>query len=220
MLVSGCGGGGGSGDSPVPPASQPVAVTRFPVGNIVTQLVTRGGTFTGKHMDASSNPSTISVIYAPGPAGWVTRRQSITATSAVPAPSQFIVGFLMPADLFQVTGFTSNTSDNALLTQSKPLPAAADVGSRDNLFKGSLLIQNNGINTVDIGLTHNLSYDWSLDAVNNTTADLCLSLQESADFITNTTVDCFRIDAKGTVLAFKSILRVRAKSIDFQTVYE
>lgn len=216
-FVSGCGGGG---NSPTLPAPEPVVVTNFPVDSVVTKLATNGGSFTGKYTDSSGNQSTMSVVYVPGAGGTVIRRQTITPNAGVATSSQFILGFVHPSTLFQVIGWTSNTGDKAVISQSKPLPASADIGAGANLFKGSLLIQNNGINTVDVGLTHFLSYDWTLAAASNTSADLCLGLEERADFITNTTVDCFRIDAAGSISAFKSILKVQAKSIDSQTVYQ
>lgn len=213
-LVSGCGGGGNTS------STNPIAVTNFPVSSVITKLVTNGASFTGKNTGPADGQSTISVVYVPGATGTVVRRQTITSIPGSPTLSKFSLSFQLPSNLFQVTGFTSNTGDNAVITEGKPLPATTDVGKRDNLFKGSLLISNNGINTSDIGLTHFLSYDWTLDAANNSSADLCLSFQESADFVTNTTIDCFRIDEKGAIFAFKSSLRVQAKSIDSLTVYQ
>lgn len=117
-----------------------------------------------------------------------------------------------------MVGWIDNTQDTA--SNTAPLPATGSIGASGTVFTGSLYIQDNGINTGDIGLTHGLSYAWSLTAATATTADLCLSALETASFVSNLMMDCFRIDASGTISGFKSTLGGHSKGIDYQMVYQ
>ena len=101
-------------------------------------------------------------------------------------------------------------ANTASKLQSSSLPLVAKPGAGANVF------------TADVGLTHKLSYDWSLVNPNGLRADICLSLAERADFITQTWTDCFQIDGTvtGTVYAFKHQYKLHAKSIDSTTVYQ
>jgi hypothetical protein len=161
------------------------------------------------------------VSYVPGATGWFSRNQTLT-TNGVSKVTQYSVNFSRTDTLFKVVGWIDGAQNTAsiLASDSTTLPATGGIGTSGAVFTGSLHIQNNGINTVDIGLTHRLIYAWSLTAATNTTADLCLSDWESADFVSTGTIDCFRIDEAGTISGFKSTLGVHAKSIDYQTVYQ
>ena len=210
LLLAACGDGGGGGIQPV---------TVFPVDSVVIRLATNGGSFSGNTVDSSVVPQKLNVSYIPRDKGLFSRQHNPVTSGARGIPSQTI-GFTHADSLFRVVSWTSNTGDPANILKSSALPLSAAVGTEGNLFSGTLFIQNNGLNTGDIGLTHRLSYDWTLSAVSDTTADLCLNFTEVADFITNTNLDCFTIDSSGAILAFKSTLRVHAKSVNFETVYQ
>ncbi len=218
LALIACGGAGGDAPSPVP---APSPVTVFPIDSVVTQLATVGGTFSGTNVDSKGAQTQLVVRYVPGVTGWFSRNQTLT-TNGASQTTRYSVNFSRTDTLFKVVGWIDSTQDtaNILASNTFPLPATGTIGTSGTVFTGSLYIQNNGVNTGDIGLTHGLSYAWSLTAATDTTADLCLSGWEAADFVSNGTTDCFRIDAAGTISGFKSTLRVHAKSIDYQTVYQ
>ena len=208
LLLAACGDGGGI---------QPVTV--FPVDSVVTRLATSGGSFSGNYVDSAGVPHKLNVSYIPRDKGLFSRQQDLVTNSPSGVPTQ-TVGFTHADSLFRVVSWTSNNGDTANILQSSALPLSANVGTGGNLFSGTVFIQNNGLNTGDIGLTYRLSYDWALTAVSDITADLCLNFTEVHDFISFTNLDCFRIDSAGTILAFKSILRFHAKSINSEIVYQ
>ena len=187
----------------------------------MTRLATAGGPFNGSNVDSKGMQTQMVVTYVPGATGWFSRNQTLTANGAA-TTTRYSVNFSRADTLFKVVGWMDNTQDTASIPASNttPLPATGSIGTSGSVFTGSLYIQDNGINTGDIGLTHGLSYSWSLTAASDTTADLCLSAWEIASFISNLTMDCFRIDAAGMISGFKSTLGVHAKSIDYQTVYQ
>lgn len=219
LILVACGGGGGGAPSPAPAPPPPVTV--FPIDSVVTKLATVGGTFNGTNVDSKGVQTQMVVNYVPGTSGWFLRNQTLTTNGAEKA-TRSSVNFSHTDTLFKVIGWVDNTQNtaNILASDTTPLPATGSIGAYGWLFTGTLQIQNNGINSVDIGLTHGLSYSWSLTAVTDTTADLCLSNWESTDFVSTGTIDCFRIDAAGTISGFKSTLGVHAKSIDYQVVYQ
>ena len=209
LLLAACGDGGGT---------QPVTV--FPVDSVVTRLATSGGPFSGNYVDSAGVPYKLNVSYIPRDKGLFFRKETLITNGVSGVPTQTSVGFTHADSLFKVVSWTSNTGDTANILKSSALPFSANVGTGGNLFSGTLFIQNNGLNTSDIGLTRRLSYDWALTAVSDITADLCLNFAETADFFTLTKLDCFRVDSAGTILAFKSTFRVHAKSIDSEIVYQ
>jgi hypothetical protein len=142
-------------------------------------------------------------------------------TNGVSAPTTTTsVNYSHAGSAFSVLGWTDDKGNTASNLLSSPLPTVAKPGEGANLFTAKLLIKDNGINTADVGLTHGLSYDWSLSNVTGTRADFCLSVAETADFVAQTRIDCFQIDATGVAAAFKYTLKVHAKSIDSTTVYQ
>ncbi|MDO8286129.1 MAG: hypothetical protein Q7T69_14060 [Rhodoferax sp.] len=217
LALVACGGGGGEPS----PAPAPPPVTVFPIDSVVTKLAIAGGTFSGTNVDSKGVQTQMVVTYVPGATGWFSRNQTLTTNGAA-TTTRYSVNFSRADTLFKVVGWIDNTQDTAsiLAGNSTPLPATGNVGTSGTVFTGSLYIQDNGINMGDIGLTHGLRYSWSLTAATDATADLCLSSWEIADFVSNLTMDCFRIDAIGTISGFKSTLGVHAKSIDYQTVYQ
>ncbi len=218
IALTACGGGGG-GASPATSAAQ-VPVTVFPVDSVVTQLATSGATFSGTNVDTAGKATKLTVAYVPGAAGTFTRQQTLTPTGAAGVTTQDAVSFSKAGTLFKVTGWIDSNANPAVITKSAALPATSNVGAKGNLAAGDLFIQNNGINKVDIGLTHKLDYSWTLTAVTDTTADLCLTATNSGDFFASFATDCFRINAAGAITGFKSTLGSHAKGIDSQTIYQ
>lgn len=217
-LLSACGGGGG-GASPGS-AEPPSAPAQYLVDSFVTNLATKGGTFSASRIDSAGNQTTLKVVYAPGAAGWLVRQETFI-TNGVSAPTtSTTVNYSHAGSAFSTLGWMDGKGNTASELVSSPLPTVAKPGDGANLFTAKLLIKDNGINTDDVGLTHGLSYDWSLTNPSATRADFCLSLAETADFIAQTKIDCFQIDATGVAAAFKYTLKVHAKSIDTTTVYQ
>ena len=220
LALVACGGGGGSAPSPAA-AQPPLVVTVFPIDSVVTKLATEGGAFSGTSTDSKGTKTQMVVRYVPGAVGWFSRNQTLT-TNDTSTATRYNVNFSHTDTLLKVVGWIDNMQNtaNILASDITLLPATASVGASGWLFSGRLVILSNGINTGDIGLTHGLNYSWSLTAVTDTTADLCLRAWDSGDFVSTGTIDCFRIDALGTISGFQSTLAVHAKSIDFQTVYQ
>lgn len=217
FVLTACGGNGG-GTAPLAPAPAPVTV--FPVNSVLTKLAISGGSFSVSNMDATGKQTKLGVDYVPGASGWFSRRQTLTPNGSNGVTTQESVNFSRTGALFKVVGWIDSNSDPAVISASTALPATSNVGSNGNLAEGSIFIQNNGINTSDIGLTHGLRYSWSLAAVTDSTADLCLTTLNIGGFVSNFATDCFRIDAAGSISAFRSTLGYHAKGIYGQTVYQ
>ncbi|MEI8159079.1 MAG: hypothetical protein WCH60_19650 [Burkholderiales bacterium] len=212
--LTACGGGG----SPSASAQGPISV--FPVNSVLTKLAISGGTFRVINVDANGNQIRLTVDYVPGVSGWFSRRQTLTPNGSSGVTTQESINFNQTGTLFKVIGWIDKNSNNAVIGESIALPETSNIGTSGVLASGAILIQNNGINTSDIGLTHGLSYSWRLSAVNETTAELCVIDWNSGPFISNFATDCFRIDAVGTILGFRSILGYYAKEANGQTVYQ
>jgi hypothetical protein len=212
--LTACGGGGSSSA----PAQTPITV--FPVNSVIAKLAISGGTFRVINVDANGNQTRLTVDYVPGISGWFSRRQTLTPNGSSGVTTQDSINFNQTGTSFKVIGWIDNNSNNAVIGESIALPETSHIGTSGVLASGSILIQNNGINTSDIGLTHGLSYSWRLSAVNETTAELCVIDWNSGAFISNFATDCFRIDAVGTILGFRSVLGYSSKGINGQTDYQ
>lgn len=229
-LLSACGGGGsGSSSNAGPPIAGVGSVDDFLVDNFVTTLATKGGTFSASRTDSAGTPHTLKVVYAPGAPGWLLRHETLV-TNGVAAPTtttsiQYSHN-TANTDAFRVLGWMDDKQNTVSHLQSKPLPAEAKIGAGGNLFTADLLIQANGLNTADVGLTHKLSYDWTLSSPGVGAplfrAELCLNLTEAADFVTQSRIDCFQITGifASPVYAFRSTAKLHAKGIDTTTVYQ
>lgn len=222
-LLNACGGAGGSSSDGEKPIAGVGQVDEFLVDDFVTTLATKGGTFSASRTDSADNQYTLKVVYAQGAPGWLLRQETLV-TNGVAAPTT-TMGFnysTANAASFRVLGWVDDKQNTASNLQNKPLPNVGKVGGGANVFTADLLIQGNGLNTADVGLTHKLSYDWALSNANGLRADLCLSLTEAADFITQSKIDCFQISGivASPVYAFKSTAKVHAKGIDSATVYQ
>lgn len=211
--LAGCGGGTSSSE----PAEAPIAV--FPVNSVITKLAISGGTFRATNVDANGKQTKLTVDYLPGISGWFSRRQTLAPDGSSEVTTQDSINFTQTGALFQVIGWLDSNANNAVIEESTALPETSTVGTNGTLATGSVLIQNNGINKSDIGLTHGLSYSWRLSPVTDTTAELCVIHWNSSYFYSNFATDCFLIDAAGTVFGFRSILGYHAKGISGQTVY-
>lgn len=225
-LISACGGGGSSNDG-----AKPIAgvgdVDAFLVDDFVTTLATKGGAFSGSRTDNAGKQYTLKVVYAPGAPGWLLRHETlVTDGVAAPTTTTSVNYSTVNASAFRVQGWMDDKQNTASRLQSKPLPSDAKVGSGGNLFTADLLILANGLNTADVGLTHTLSYDWTLSKPRNTVpgfrAELCLNLTEAAPFVTQSKIDCFQISGvfATPVYAFTSTAKLHAKGIDTETVYQ
>jgi hypothetical protein len=91
------------------------------------------------------------------------------------------------------------------------LPESANVGDHAIFMSGSQYIQNNGLSTGDIGLTHGVTLEWTLASHSAATADLCINQTISADFISTAKLDCFEIDATGKILTLRGSLEPIAR---------
>lgn len=221
VLLSACGGGGSTLTQPTDSSGG-----AYPVGRVVSRLAKQGESLSASRVDNSGNQTTLKVEYAPGMPGWFTRRETLIANGVSGETRVKSFQFTDSGSQFQIVGWADDSGNTATNLHSIALPSSTSVGTGASLFTADLVIQNNGLNTVDVGLTHGLSYAWSLAAVSAASAvsplhaELCLSLAERADFITYTRVDCFRVDTAGSIVGFKSTLKVHAKSIDSETVYQ
>jgi hypothetical protein len=226
-LLSACGGGGSSSSDGGKPIAGVGDVNAFLVDDFVTTLATKGGAFSGSRTDSAGNQYTLKVVYAPGAPGWMLRHETLVTNGvAAPTTTTSVNYSTVNATSFRVLGWMDDRLNTASKLQNKALPQEAKVGSGGNIFTADVLIQANGLNTADVGLTHTLSYDWTLSATSVPTpgyrAELCLNLSEAAPFVTQSKIDCFQIN--GVVLtpvyAFTSTAKLHAKGIDTAVVYQ
>lgn len=213
LLLAGCGGGGST--APVPEVTP---VTAFPVGRMLAQLATQGGAWS---VSNAQEQASLTVEYRPLSTGGFIRQQRLqTPSSAHPVVTQDRVMLDATNPLFQVSGWIDNFENPAVITESTAIPDTARVATSGMLASGRILILDNGLNTGDIGLTHGLSYSWSLQTATAASADMCLTAWNSGDFYGTFSTDCFRINAQGQVQGFMATLGFHAKGIDGQTVYQ
>jgi hypothetical protein len=209
VMLPGCGGGSGS-------ASE-TPVTVFPVDSVITRLATTGGSFEGSRNDPSGARQTLTVTYTQNSPGQFTRLQTLTKDGATQQSEAVIVSFL--ASPFRLTGMIDQALNPVAISQSDALPVSASLGESANMMVGSQFIQNNGLSTTDVGLTHSIQYGWSLATNTTKTAELCMRLTVGADFISTQRLDCFVVDSLGSISTFRGILRTHSKSIDTEEIY-
>lgn len=206
-ILHGCGGGSDSNPT----------VTVFPVDRVITELAVTGGRFNGTRLDATGVSETLSVNYLPASLGQFTRQEILTQGSAASTKTSTIDYLSQP---FQVTGWIDQALNPVDISQLIPLPVSTSLGNSSIMMFGTQYIQDNGLSTSDIGLTHRVSLEWSLTAHSATTADLCLNQTIAADFISTKNLDCFEIDETGKIIGFKGIIRTYSRSIDYEVIYE
>jgi len=119
-----------------------------------------------------------------------------------------------------MAGWTDDKRNSMLVSSALAAPAYAVVGTTANLMTGCVSFSDNGLNTTDIGLTHRLSYDWSLQTKTASTAELCLIYSEWAFFIANFRHDFFTIDPLGAMVSFRANRGYHAKGIDSERIYQ
>lgn len=209
--LHGCGGGSDSNGS----GPSGTSVTSFPVDSVVTALATHGGKFVAFSGGQLGGQPYV-VEYIPVSAGKYTRKAPLIGPNLAAASAT--VDFL--ASPFRVTGWIDEKLNPVAQLQATPLPMTAKIGNGSSLMFGQQLIQNNGLSTGDIGLTHGVSLGWTLSAHSPSTADLCLNQEIIADFYRTAAIDCFEIDASGKILGFKTIIRNHSKGFDEEFVYQ
>lgn len=208
--LQGCGGGSESATN--------LPVTIFPVDRVITELATVGGRFEGVHADPTGVRETLLVTYTQTSPGQVTRQETVIQDGATPRTQSSKINFLNSP--FRVTGWIDQALNPVTISQGVALPISANIGDHGVMMFGAQYIQDNGLSTSDIGLTHFVTLAWTLASHSTTTADLCISQVIAADFISTSKFDCFEIDATGKVLSFKGIVRIHSKSIDQEVVYQ
>lgn len=206
LLLTACGGGGGS----APPAPPPV--TSFPVSAVVSGLAAKGGAFSGSRVDAEGNQFKLNVVYAAEAAGRFTRKETLLTNGVAGTPVSIGFNFNPAAALFSILGWTDAKGVAAVLSETNGLPAMATVGSSGAWFAGSVSAPGQE--------TLLLTYRWSLEAVSDTTANLCLQMGYLSGLTGTSDTDCFRIDASGSIQAFKSAKELRKSTLVVQHVYQ
>lgn len=204
-LLASCGGGGGSVPAPPP-------VTSFPVSAVVASLTVKGGTFSGSRTDSEGNQFKLNVAYAADGTGRFTRKETLVTNGVSGAPASIGFNFNPAVSLFSILGWTDTKGAAAVLTESNTLPATASTGTSGAWFTGS--VSGAGQETLL------LTYRWSLEAVSESTANLCLQMGYLSGLTGTSDTDCFRIDANGTIQAFKSTKELRKSSLVTQHVYQ
>lgn len=213
--LHGCGGGSGPVASN---SATSVAATVFPVNRVITELATVGRRFEGSNTGSTGVRETLSVIYSQTSPGQFTRQELLTQNGVAQSTKLSTINFL--AAPFRVTGWIDQVLNPVAILQGQALPESANVGDHAIFMSGSQYIQNNGLSTGDIGLTHGVTLEWTLASHSAATADLCINQTISADFISTAKLDCFEIDAAGKIVNFKGITRTHSKSIDQEVVYQ
>jgi hypothetical protein len=205
LLLTGCGGGGSAPSAPPP-------VTSFPVSAVVTSLATKGGAFSGSRVDAEGNQFKLNVVYAADGTGRFTRKETLLTNGVSGSPVSIGFNFNPTAALFSILGWTDAKGTAAVLNENNALPAMASIGSSGAWFAGSV--------SGPAQETLLLTYRWSLEAVSDSTANLCLQMGYLSGLTGTSDTDCFRIDASGTIQAFKSTKELRKSSLVTQHVYQ
>lgn len=217
-LLNACGGGGSTADGP----GGGGRTNELQLENFVATLAAKGGSFSASRTDASGTAFAIKVVYVPGSSGSLVRRETLVTNGVAGPTTATTISTTRANGTIQITGWTDDKGNSASSIQTTALPLLAKPGQAGNLFTANLSILDNGINTSDIGLTHKLRHDWSIANPTAASADICLSTTETADFVAQTRMDCFKTDtsANATVLGFTYTLTVHAKSVDSTTVYK
>ena len=202
--IGACGGGGSS--------TPEVAVTRFDVASVASKLANQGASFSGNRTDTEGNQYTLQVSYAPQGAGVYTRQETLVTNGVRGTPTQASYNFSEAASQFTVTGWKDAAGVTGVLSNSTPLPAVASVGSRAPWFTATLSAPNRETLLLDAS--------WTLEAVTQSTAELCLRWGYVSGLTVFSDTDCFKLDARGNITGFKAIKDFRKSTFSSQLIYQ
>ncbi len=107
-------------------------------------------------------------------------------------------------------GFTSNSGEYSLSTQTTTIPKMAKVGDSSPLITETVYSDNSKRNKIGM-----YSQSWSLTRDTNNTAWFCINSSDNELANANrdgTTAECYKINAKGDILASKLTITVPASN--------
>lgn len=213
VFLSACGGGGGATATPV------VEITEFPVDASFSAFFSRAGINTASAKDLAGNSYTLTYQIAPGadkslpgssapsPLKTVAVTASVRINAGAPVSSSSEIYFSMsPFKLWGIDGANFEKQSHQL----DAAPVAASVGSFGNLASGYLTRPDGFF--LD---PYSRNISWALERDTATTAWLCIDTQ-IATASPGREKDCARIDARGNVSGFKSMVVANNIVLNFQ----
>ena len=203
-LLAACGGGGSS--------NPPAPVTSFAVAGVVSSLANKGAPFSGSRTDAEGNQYKLNVTYAPQGAGVYTRQETLLTNGVGGAPALASFSFNEAAAQMTITGWKNAQGVAGALSTSTPLPAMASVGTTGRWFTATLSAPNQESLLLDAS--------WTLEALSESTAELCLRLGYVSGLTVFSDSDCFKLDARGNVTGFRAIKDFRKSTFSSQLIYQ
>lgn len=207
VMLSACGGGGGES------VAEPVL--SYPIDSVLMQLFSKSQTLGGKSTSSSGAVSALSVSYASVAADQFKREQTIASDGSVGATSQSTIVFDHASGGFQVKTWTNDLGTFTVFSAGSlnPAPVSATVGTGGTLAEVKLSDPTGSI-------FDGRSLTWTLSAVSDNTADLCIGYGYSNQWGGGTYSDCFLINKAGSVLGYKGIHRFSMAHVSGTYVYQ
>ena len=198
VLLSACGGGGGS-DRPV------VSALDFPVETAVSVYMQSPHQF---NLAGALNGTdfTMSYTFTPGALAAFEGHAAHTATEVAVLTANGVQSQVRFTNYFALDPYVSygsldlDTAEYAVFNQTANLPATARVGQ-----SGALGDEISYADSSKLQMTDTSTLGWSLEADTATTALFCINVNVNNSSVGDGS-QCYRIDANGTVLNF--VMRV------------
>ncbi|OYY66539.1 MAG: hypothetical protein B7Y51_01395 [Burkholderiales bacterium 28-67-8] len=205
VLLSACGGGGGS-DRPV------VSALDFPVETAVSVYMQSPHQF---NLAGSLNGSnvTMSYTFTPGALAAFEGHVAHTATEVAVLTANGVQSQVRFTNYFALDPYVSygsldlDTGEYAVFNQTANLPATARVGQ-----SGALGNEISYVDSSEAQVTDTSTLGWSLEADTATTALFCINVNVNNSSVGDGS-QCYRIDANGTVLDFVMRVNVNGSTL-------
>jgi hypothetical protein len=205
VLLSACGGGGGS-DGPV------VSALDFPVETAVSVYLQSAHQF---NLAGSLNGSnfTMSYTFTPGALAAFEGHAAHTATEVAVLTANGVQSQVRFTNYFALDPYVSygsldlDTGEYAVFNQTANLPATARVGQ-----SGALGNEISYVDSSKLQVTDTSTLGWSVEADTATTALFCINVNVNNSSVGDGS-QCYRIDANGTVLDFLVRVNVNGSTL-------
>ncbi|OYU30794.1 MAG: hypothetical protein CFE39_11785 [Comamonadaceae bacterium PBBC2] len=182
------------------------------MAGVVSSLTNKGASFSGNRTDAEGNQFKLNVTYAPQTVGGYSRQETLVTNGLAGAPALASFNFTETAGQLTVTGWKNAQGVAGALFASTPLPAMASVGTNGKWFTATLSAPSQETLLLDAS--------WTLEALSESTAELCLRLGYVSGLTVFSDSDCFKLDARGNVTGFSAIKDFRKSTFSSQLIYQ
>ena len=206
VLLSACGGGGGS-DRPV------VSALDFPVETAVSVYMQSPHAFPNLTGSLNGTNFSMSYTFTPGALAAFEGHAAHTATEVAVLTANGVQSQARFTNYFALDPYVSygsldlDTAEYAVFNQTANLPATARVGQ-----SGVLGDETNYLDSSKAQRQDTSTIGWSVEADTATTALFCINVN-----VNNTSVgdgsQCYRVDANGTVLGFVVRVNVNGSTL-------